>query len=87
MFCFCLEIVLDVSKQLHISTASVAFSNAHFGAGAGPIYLANIGCSGSESNLTDCSHNFTVSCNNGHSEDAGVRCQGRFLQNYNSCNV
>ena len=87
MFFFYLEIVLDVSKQLHISTASVAFSNAHFGAGAGPIYLANIGCSGSESNLTDCSHNFTVSCNNGHSEDAGVRCQGRFLQNYNSCNV
>ena len=65
-------------KQLHISTASVTFSNAHFGAGAGPIYLANVGCSGSEGNLTDCSHNFTVSCYSGHSEDAGVRCQGRF---------
>ena len=56
----------------------VAFSNAHFGVGVGPIYLDNVGCSGSESNLTDCPRTFSVSCYSGHFEDAGVRCQGRF---------
>ena len=59
-------------------TDSVAFSSAHFGAGVGPIYLDNVDCSGSESNLTDCQSSSFVSCYYGHSEDAGVRCQGRF---------
>ena len=54
----------------------MAFSGAHFGAGAGPIYLDDVGCSGSESSLLDCSNSSIVSCYGGHSEDAGVRCQG-----------
>ena len=57
-------------------TDAVAFSGAHFGAGAGPIHLDNVGCTGSETNLTDCSYNSVVNCLRGHSEDAGVRCQG-----------
>jgi len=65
-----------VCRQLgYLTQGAVAFSNAHFGAGVGPIYLDNVHCSGSESNLTDCSRSFTVSCNSGHREDAGVRCQ------------
>ena len=56
---------------------AVAFINAHFGAGIGPIHLDNVACSGSESNLTDCPHSSTISCTNGHSQDAGVRCQGQ----------
>jgi len=64
-------------------TDAVAFTNAHFGAGIGPIHLDNVDCSGSESNLTECSRSFTVSCYSDHLEDAGVRCQGKFaLQNY-----
>ena len=59
-----------------ISTDSVAFSRAHFGAGTGTIYLDNVGCTGSENNLNDCSRSSTVTCFGGHSEDAGVRCQG-----------
>ena len=54
---------------------AVAFTDAHFGAGVGPIYLDDVGCSGSENNLSECSRSFVVSCY-GHSEDAGVRCQG-----------
>ena len=61
-----------------VPTDSVAFNSAHFGRGTGPIYLDNVACSGSESKLTDCPSNFIVSCYNGHSEDAGVRCQGSF---------
>ena len=57
-------------------SGAVAFRNAHFGAGIGSIHLNNVHCTGSESRLTDCSHSTTVTCTNGHSEDAGVRCQG-----------
>ena len=59
-----------------VSTDAVAFSNAHFGTGIGTIFLDNVGCTGSEANLNDCSRSSTVSCYYGHSEDAGVRCQG-----------
>ena len=57
-------------------SGALAFRGAHFGTGAGPIHLDDVACSGSESNLTDCSHSLTVTCTNGHSQDAGVRCQG-----------
>ena len=59
-----------------IPTDAVAFTNAHFGAGTGTIYLDNVGCTGSENNLIDCSRSSFVSCLGAHSEDAGVRCQG-----------
>ena len=55
----------------------MAFSNAYFGAGTGTIFLNDVGCTGSETNLTDCTRSSTVSCISGHSEDAGVRCQGK----------
>ena len=57
-------------------TDAVAFSSAHFGPGTGPIHLDNVDCSGSERNLTDCLHSSSIRCSSGHSEDAGVRCQG-----------
>ena len=60
-------------------TDAVAFSNAHFGAGVGPIHLDNVACSGNENNLIDCSYSSFVTCSSGHREDAGVRCQGRLL--------
>ena len=53
---------------------ATAFSNAHFGQGIIPILLDNVGCSGSESQLTDCPYDpGTSDCS--HSDDAGVRCQ------------
>ena len=54
----------------------MAFHNAHFGAGVGPIYLSGVYCTGNEANLTNCSRSSIVNCLRGHSEDAGVRCQG-----------
>ena len=62
-----------------VPTDSVAFRSAHFGAGVGLIHLDDVGCSGSESKLTDCPHSPSVNCYSGHSEDAGVRCQGSFF--------
>ena len=57
-------------------TDAVAFHNAHFGAGAGPIFFNNFDCNGSEDNLINCSHSSIFNCYRGHSNDAGVRCQG-----------
>ena len=58
-------------------TDAVALSSTHtqFGAGVDQIHLDGFGCNGSESNLTECSHGFTVSCS-WYSRSAGVRCQG-----------
>ena len=62
--------------DIGMPTDAVAFSNAHFGAGTGTIYLDDVGCTGSENNLIDCSRSSTVRCSRGHLDDAGVRCQG-----------
>ena len=74
-----------------LSTDAVAFGSAHFGAGTGTIYLDGVSCTGSENNLIDCSRNPSVSCSLGHSEDAGVRCQGTFHACVNTssslCNI
>ena len=49
-----------------------------FGAGVGPIHINNVDCRGDENNLMECSHRSVFTCRYGHSEDAGVRCQGIF---------
>ena len=66
-----------------ISTDAVAFGSAHFGAGTGPIYLDDVGCTGSENNLINCSQSSSVTCFGSHSQDAGVRCQGLMKWNTN----
>ena len=62
-----------------LSIGAMAFSNAYFGSGAGTILLDDVGCTGNETNLTDCTRSSTVSCISGNSEDAGVRCQGKWF--------
>ena len=55
---------------------AVGFHNALFGAGVGPIHISTVDCRGDENNLLECSHSSALRCYRGHSEDAGVRCQG-----------
>ena len=57
-------------------TDAVTFIRAHFGAGTGTIHLDGVGCTGSETSLINCPRSSSVYCYRGHSEDAGVRCQG-----------
>ena len=63
----------------------MAFADARFGVGAGSIYLDEVGCSGSENNLTDCSRSSAVNCYHTSSlryrytrGGAGVKCEGNY---------
>ena len=53
-------------------TASIARTNAYFGAGTGPINMDNVQCTGNEAFLVNCTYLSTHNCN--HFEDAGVTC-------------
>ena len=45
-----------------------------YGAGNGPIWLDNVQCSGTESDISDCQHNDWGSHNCTHSQDVSVSC-------------
>lgn len=52
---------------------AVAFSNARYGPGTGPIHLDDVACTGMESGITDCVYDRDTS-NCRHVEDASVNC-------------
>ncbi|KAL0148968.1 hypothetical protein M9458_055772, partial [Cirrhinus mrigala] len=63
-----------VCRRLGCDRAVSAYGSAHFGQGSGQIWLDNVGCSGSESSLTQCSHRSFGTHDCSHTEDAGVVC-------------
>ena len=79
---FQLKYQQDVNKQATFILplqGAIAYSNAQFGYGSGPIWLDSLSCTGRESSLLNCSHRgigVTYSfC--GHDDDAGVQCPGK----------
>ena len=50
------------------------FSYATFGQGTGPIWLDDVGCTGTEATLGNCQNRGVGIHDCSHSEDAGVRC-------------
>ena len=65
-----------VCRQLGFnSSGALAFSEASFGSGTGPIFFDDIDCTGSEETLISCPHQDTQGVNCFHDSDAGVRCQ------------
>jgi hypothetical protein len=64
-----------VCRQLGLPTEhAVAYSNARYGEGEGPILLDDVECFGFEPLLQLCQHNGVGNNNCGHFEDAGVSC-------------
>ncbi|XP_071495979.1 uncharacterized protein, partial [Diadema antillarum] len=69
-----LEDAAVVCRMLGFSGVEEARGNAFFGQSSGEIVLDNVACSGTEEELSQCSHNGFLNDNCGHSEDAGVIC-------------
>ena len=73
--------VLKLSERQLLCNCAVfvggtAYSNARFGTGTGPIFLDEVQCSSSSSQLLECSSSPILTHNCQHSEDAGVGCEG-----------
>ncbi|XP_051497305.1 antigen WC1.1-like [Apus apus] len=68
-----------VCKQLGCGSAVGAHRHGHFGAGSGPIWMAAVGCVGTESALSDCAREEWIKQYCDHGDDAGVTCSG-FVQ-------
>ena len=67
-----------ICRQLGFGTSGNYYSSYLFGRGSGPVWLEDLGCTGSESTIASCGHpgfNVTRSCRNNH-EDVGIRCYG-----------
>uniref|UniRef100_A0A8C6DQS8 SRCR domain-containing protein n=1 Tax=Moschus moschiferus TaxID=68415 RepID=A0A8C6DQS8_MOSMO len=65
-----------VCRQLGCGRAVSALGKAHFGPGAGDIFLDNLQCAGAERHLGQCVHSGWSEHNCGHHEDAGAICSG-----------
>ena len=63
-----------VCRQLGYAEANAALQGSNVPDGTGKIWLDDVGCTGSEFSLQDCSHRGWGSNNCVHSEDAGVEC-------------
>ncbi|XP_036417696.1 deleted in malignant brain tumors 1 protein-like, partial [Colossoma macropomum] len=70
-----------VCREMRCGRAISALHSAHFGQGSGKILLDDVGCSGNESTLTNCSHKGIGRHSCYHSKDAGVICSGVRLVN------
>ena len=62
---------------MFICAGGRAYSNAHFGTGSGPIFLDDVQCTSSSSQLLECPSRPILSHNCLHSADAGVGCEGK----------
>ena len=66
----------------------VPYSYAFFGAGTGPIYLDDVACTSSDSQLLECSSRPILTHNCLHSADAGVGCKGNLINlGYETCQI
>ena len=60
--------------EYNLTSEVVAYTNAYFGRGTGPIWLDDVQCTGSETHLVNCTNSGIGRHNCEHDEDAGVQC-------------
>ncbi|XP_010186496.1 PREDICTED: scavenger receptor cysteine-rich type 1 protein M130-like, partial [Mesitornis unicolor] len=79
--------VAVVCKQLGCGSAVSALQYGHFGPGSGPIWMDDVGCNGTESALSDCTHGGWGEHDCDHNLDAGVICSGfvRLVEGKSRC--
>ncbi|XP_059813815.1 galectin-3-binding protein-like isoform X1 [Hypanus sabinus] len=68
-----------VCRSLGYLNATEAVAGGFFGSGSGPILLDDVSCTGTETSLADCKTKGWKIHDCQHSEDAGVRCDPRRL--------
>jgi len=66
----------DSKSDMPLRAGGRAYSNAYFGTGIGPIFLDDVQCTTSSSQLLECSSRPIQTHNCLHSDDAGVGCEG-----------
>lgn len=62
-------------KLFHRGDGAVAYGNALFGQGTGPILIDDLACTSSDHNINDCAYTSQHNC--GHQNDASVICKGK----------
>ena len=70
------KFILSTVHFLDAFAGGIAYSNARFGAGTGPIFLDEVQCTSSSSQLLECSSTPILTHTCQHSADAGVGCEG-----------
>ena len=71
------HVLIQENGIIHLfGLGAIAFDEAYYGEGSGYIWLDDVFCSSSETNILSCSHNELGMHNCEHFEDAGVRCKG-----------
>ena len=73
--------IAEVLIYFACSAGGIAYMNAFFGSGTGPIYLDDVGCTSSSSQLLECYSSPIMTHNCLHSDDAGVGCEGILMYN------
>lgn len=66
-----------VCRQLGL-TGGKPIKEAFFGTGSGPIWFDNVKCFGNESYIWGCGNRGIGTHNCNHTEDVGVKCDGKF---------
>ena len=68
---------------INLNYFTAGISHAFFGAGTGPIYLDDVGCTSTASHLLECPSRPILTHDCLHSADAGVVCEGEFFKSTN----
>ena len=68
-------------KRPYVFAGVIAFGDAYFGQGCGPIFMDSVACDSSDTVLLACSYDPNTS-EDSHAEDAGVRCGGECFSTF-----